>query len=68
MKWRRRFSITLARISNTATRTSARTTARTTAVSSSRANSNFKDFAARGNTDRVVVRQMPHGPVSPFFS
>ena len=64
MKWRRRFSITLARISNTATRT----TARTTAVSSSRANSNFKDFAARGNTDRVVVRQVPHGPVTPFPS
>ncbi len=60
MKWRRRFSITLARISNSATRT--------TAVSSSRANSNFKDFAARGNTDRVVVRQVPHGPVPPFFS
>jgi len=60
MKWRRRSSITLARISNSATRT--------TAVSSSRANSNFKDFAARGNTDRVVVRQVPHGPVSPFLS
>ena len=60
MKWRRRSSITLARISNSATRT--------TAVSSSSANSNFKDFAARGNTDRVVVRQVPHGPVPPFFS
>ena len=60
MKWRRRSSITLARISNSATRT--------TAVSSSRANSNFKDFAARGNTDRVVVRQVHHGPVPPIFS
>ena len=60
MKWRRRLSITLARISNTTTKT--------TALSSSRANSNFKDLAARGNTDRVVVRQVPHGPVPPFFS
>ena len=60
MKWRRRSSITLARISNSATRT--------TALSSSKAKSNFKDFAARGNTDRVVVRQVPHGPVPPFFS
>jgi hypothetical protein len=37
-------------------------------LSSSKAKSNFKDFAARGNTDRVVVRQVPHGPVPPFFS
>jgi len=28
----------------------------------------FDGDAARGNTDRVVVRQVPHGPVPPFFS
>jgi hypothetical protein len=50
----------LARISNTTTKT--------TALSSSRANSNFKDFAVRGNTNRVVVRQVPHGPVPPLRS